>query len=83
VFAGVAVLVLLVPLNVYVLKRQGELLGEALCFKDARLRLYNEILSGIKVSLKYRFGWDLAVRSDHRSQVRAPAVAVNQPFVPI
>ena len=47
---GVLLLLCCVPLNAYVVSRQRSLQSSNLKFKDARIRLYNEILNGIKVS---------------------------------
>ncbi|KAH9514953.1 Multidrug resistance-associated protein 1 [Bulinus truncatus] len=53
VFAGLAVLLLTVPLNSYVAAKQQELQVENLKHKDARLRLTNEALCGMKVLKLY------------------------------
>ena len=49
VFAGVAVMVLLLPLNVVVAKQVEKLQVKQMKFKDERVKAINEILSGIKV----------------------------------
>ncbi|PVD27620.1 hypothetical protein C0Q70_12786 [Pomacea canaliculata] len=53
VFAGVIMLLLLVPLNSYIASRQQKLNISNLKFKDQRLRLTTEVLSGIKVLKLY------------------------------
>ncbi|KAI8775250.1 multidrug resistance protein 1 [Biomphalaria glabrata] len=53
VFAGLAVLLLTVPLNSYVANLQQQLQVENLKHKDARLRLTNESLCGMKVLKLY------------------------------
>nr|KAG5688925.1 hypothetical protein BaRGS_014910 [Batillaria attramentaria] len=50
IFVGVLLLVCCVPLNAYVVSRQRSLQSDNLKYKDARIRLYNEILNGIKVT---------------------------------
>ena len=49
VFAGVGTMVLLVPVNIVVAKKVGKLEVKQMKFKDQRVKLMNEILSGIKV----------------------------------
>ena len=49
VFAGVVTLLLLVPLNSYIANSQQRLNRSNLKYKDERLRLTNEVLSGMKV----------------------------------
>ena len=53
VFAGVVTLMLLVPLNSYIANRQQAFNRSNLKFKDERLRLTNEVLSGMKVGRFY------------------------------
>ena len=50
IFVGVLLLLCCVPLNAYVVSRQRDLHSSNLRLKDARIRLFNEILNGIKVS---------------------------------
>ena len=49
VFAGVGIMVLLVPLNIVVGKQVEKLQVKQMRFKDERVKAINEILSGIKV----------------------------------
>ena len=49
VLAGVVALLLLVPLNSYVAGQQQRLNRTNLKYKDERLRLTNEVLTGMKV----------------------------------
>lgn len=51
VLAGVAVLFLIVPLNSYLSNRMKSLLFAALKFRDQRVKMVSEIISGIKVSV--------------------------------
>ncbi|XP_025100027.1 multidrug resistance-associated protein 1-like [Pomacea canaliculata] len=53
VFAGVIVLLLLVPLNSYISSCQKKLNISNLKFKDKRLRLTNDMLSGMRVVKMY------------------------------
>ncbi|KAK7499875.1 hypothetical protein BaRGS_00008966 [Batillaria attramentaria] len=61
VFAGVVTLLLLVPLNSYIAGQQQKLNRKNLKFKDLRLRLTNEILSGMKVLKLY--AWEPSFES--------------------
>ena len=49
VFAGVAALVLLVPLNAYFMNMYSNSEFDKLVQKDSRVKVINEILNGIKV----------------------------------
>ncbi len=49
IFAGVAVMLLMIPLNVLIATYSKKLQGRQMIFKDSRLKLINEVLSGIKV----------------------------------
>ena len=49
VFAGVAIMVLLAPLNVVVGKQVEKLQVKQMKFKDERVKAIHEVLSGIKV----------------------------------
>lgn len=51
IFAAVLLLAFLMPINAYVVSRQRTLQTNNLQYKDIRIRLYNEILNGIKVRL--------------------------------
>ncbi|XP_037804336.1 multidrug resistance-associated protein 1-like [Penaeus monodon] len=53
VLAGVAVLFLIVPLNSYLSNRMKSLLFAALKFRDQRVKMVSEIISGIKVLKLY------------------------------
>ncbi|XP_058021721.1 ATP-binding cassette sub-family C member 3 isoform X2 [Ahaetulla prasina] len=53
VFAGVAVMVLLIPLNAVIAMKTRAFQVEQMKYKDARIKLMNEILSGIKVLKLY------------------------------
>uniref|UniRef100_A0A1Q3FS39 ABC-type glutathione-S-conjugate transporter n=2 Tax=Culex tarsalis TaxID=7177 RepID=A0A1Q3FS39_CULTA len=49
VFAGLAVMIVVMPLNAYLANRMKNLDLKAMKYKDDRVRAMNEILSGIKV----------------------------------
>ena len=51
VLAGVALLILLVPVNGYLAWRQQKLQKQNLVYKDRRLKIMNEIIAGIKVCI--------------------------------
>nr|XP_006125161.1 canalicular multispecific organic anion transporter 2 isoform X3 [Pelodiscus sinensis] len=53
VLAGVAVMVLLIPLNAAIAIKTRAFQVEQMCYKDSRIKLMNEILSGIKVLKLY------------------------------
>ena len=53
VLAGIGVLVLMVPVNVLVAQKSRVLQSVQMEHKDDRLKLFNEVLSGIKVRLKF------------------------------
>ena len=50
VLAGVAVMVLLIPVNAVIAKYNKKLQVAQMKFKDSRIKLMNEVLNGIKVS---------------------------------
>mgnify|MGYP001792407729 CR=1 FL=1 len=50
-FAGFAVMVLMMPLNGFVATKQRNLQIQQMKLKDERIKLMNEVLSGIKVSV--------------------------------
>uniref|UniRef100_A0A914X2S6 ABC-type glutathione-S-conjugate transporter n=1 Tax=Plectus sambesii TaxID=2011161 RepID=A0A914X2S6_9BILA len=52
-FFGVAIMALLVPINVVMVKRQKKLQVKQMEYKDERLKLMNEILNGMKVLKLY------------------------------
>ncbi|KAI0230542.1 Multidrug resistance-associated protein 1 [Lamellibrachia satsuma] len=58
VLAGVAVMVLLLPVNAYIAKVTRKLQVEQMKHKDSRIKLMSEILNGIKVLKLY--AWELA-----------------------
>lgn len=51
VFAGVGTMVLLIPVNTFVTKQVQKLQVKQMKFKDQRVKLINEVLSGIKVGV--------------------------------
>ncbi|XP_076438711.1 multidrug resistance-associated protein 1-like [Babylonia areolata] len=72
VFAGVVVLALLMPVNIYVVHRQRVLQNRNLQCKDIRIRLFNEILNGIKVLKLY--AWEPSFRQKIK-EIRLKEVA--------
>nr|KAG5699775.1 hypothetical protein BaRGS_013495 [Batillaria attramentaria] len=73
ILAGVLLLVILMPVNIYVVSRQRVLQNNNLSFKDARIRLYNEVLGGIKVLKLY--AWEPSFREKIR-EIRLKEVAI-------
>ncbi|KAM4662137.1 ATP-binding cassette sub-family C member 3 [Discoglossus pictus] len=53
VLAGVAVMVLLIPINAFIAMKTRAFQVEQMQYKDARIKLMNEILNGIKVLKLY------------------------------
>ncbi|KAG8445986.1 hypothetical protein GDO86_013747 [Hymenochirus boettgeri] len=53
VLAGVAVMVLLIPINAFIAMKTRAFQVEQMKFKDSRIKLMNEILNGIKVLKLY------------------------------
>ncbi|XP_071813084.1 multidrug resistance-associated protein 1-like isoform X5 [Apostichopus japonicus] len=53
VFAGIFVMVLMIPLNMWVARKTRALQVQQMGFKDSRVKLMGEILSGIKVLKLY------------------------------
>jgi hypothetical protein len=56
VFAGLGAMVLLLPLNAIMAKFYNEAQTEKLKFSDTRIKIINEVLSGIKVIKLYGWG---------------------------
>jgi nitrogen fixation-related uncharacterized protein len=54
VLAGVAIMVLLIPLNAFLAFKSRQYQREQMKLKDQRLKLMNEILTGIKVKVMGR-----------------------------
>ena len=49
IFAGVAVMVLMIPINAGIASYTKKLQARQMSFKDSRIKLVNEVLNGIKV----------------------------------
>ncbi|OQR75813.1 multidrug resistance protein-like [Tropilaelaps mercedesae] len=58
VLSGLAVMVLMIPMNAWLASMQKRLQTDQMKFKDDRIRTMNEILSGIKVLKLY--AWELS-----------------------
>ncbi|XP_070201960.1 multidrug resistance-associated protein 1-like isoform X2 [Littorina saxatilis] len=61
IFVGLLLLLCLVPINAYVITRNRQLQSSNLKFKDARIKLYSEVLNGIKVLKLY--AWESSFRT--------------------
>ena len=53
ILAGVAVMIILIPINGYIAKKTKMLQVEQMKHKDGRIKLMNEVLNGIKVLKLY------------------------------
>ncbi|XP_066560841.1 ATP-binding cassette sub-family C member 3 isoform X2 [Amia ocellicauda] len=60
VLAGVAVMILLIPLNAAIAMKTRAFQVELMQYKDARIKLMNEILNGIKVLKLY--AWEISFK---------------------
>ncbi|NP_001161802.1 multidrug resistance protein 1 [Oncorhynchus mykiss] len=56
--AGIATVILIFPLNGFIAKMRSKLQEVQMCYTDSRIKLMNEILSGIKI-LKF-YAWEQA-----------------------
>jgi ABC-type multidrug transport system fused ATPase/permease subunit len=77
-FGGVAVMVLLIPLNSWLARVQGAIQKEMMTCKDNRTKIVNEVLQGIRV-IKF-FAWESsfndkigAIRADELRTLRKSA----------
>jgi len=50
VFAGLALMIIVIPLNAILVKKMQDISTKNMDLKDQRIKLMNEILNGIKVS---------------------------------
>ena len=50
-FAGLAVMVLLIPVNGFMAMKQKQLQVKQMKFKDNRIKVMNEVLNGMKVGM--------------------------------
>ncbi|GFO14038.1 canalicular multispecific organic anion transporter 1 [Plakobranchus ocellatus] len=73
VISGVALLVLLVPFNILMAYNQGRLQRENLEWKDKRIKMTSEVLSGIKVLKLY--AWEESFQ-DKIMEIRRKEVSV-------
>ena len=53
VFAGLGVMILLIPINGVLANTTKKLQLKQMKYKDKRVKMMNEILSGMKVQIKY------------------------------
>ncbi|KAK3091915.1 hypothetical protein FSP39_023706 [Pinctada imbricata] len=58
IFAGFAVMVILIPINALIAKKTRDLQVKQMNMKDKRIKLMNEVLNGIKVLKLY--AWELS-----------------------
>ncbi|KAL5019777.1 hypothetical protein ScPMuIL_002669 [Solemya velum] len=58
VLAGLAIMILLMPINAYIAIKQRKLQVAQMKFKDARIKMMNEVLNGVKVLKLY--AWEPA-----------------------
>uniref|UniRef100_A0A8C6WQX4 ABC-type glutathione-S-conjugate transporter n=1 Tax=Neogobius melanostomus TaxID=47308 RepID=A0A8C6WQX4_9GOBI len=79
VLAGVAVMILLIPLNAFIAMKTRAFQVEQMQYKDERIKLMNEILNGIKVLKLY--AWEksfiqkvLAIRQKELNVLRKTAI---------
>ena len=49
IFAGVAVMILTIPVNAVIASYSKKLQAKQMVFKDSRIKIVNEVLNGIKV----------------------------------
>uniref|UniRef100_A0A8D8XGU9 ABC-type glutathione-S-conjugate transporter n=2 Tax=Cacopsylla melanoneura TaxID=428564 RepID=A0A8D8XGU9_9HEMI len=73
VLAGLAVMIILIPVNGYVATRVRNLQIKQMKSKDARVKLMNEVLSGIKVLKLY--AWELSFQ-EQILRIRAKEIKV-------
>ncbi|XP_063601949.1 ATP-binding cassette sub-family C member 3-like [Penaeus indicus] len=71
ILAGVGVLVLLVPLNSYLANKMKSLLVSTLKFRDQRVKMVSEIISGIKVLKLYAWEGSFAAKVE---EIRAEEI---------
>lgn len=72
VFAGLAVLLLMIPINIHISRVLSVLQKQMMTFKDARNKIINEVLQGIRV-IKY-FAWE---RSFEEKVAEARSVEID------
>ncbi|XP_070201750.1 multidrug resistance-associated protein 1-like [Littorina saxatilis] len=73
ILAGVLLLIMMMPLNGHVVMKQRTLQTDNLKFKDIRIRLFNEILNGIKVLKLY--AWEPSFREKIR-EIRLKEIVI-------
>ncbi|XP_047482074.1 ATP-binding cassette sub-family C member 3-like [Penaeus chinensis] len=73
ILAGVGVLVLLVPVNSYLANKMKSLLFSTLKFRDQRVKMVSEIISGIKVLKLYAWEGSFAAKVE---EIRAEEIVL-------
>ncbi|XP_050405988.2 multidrug resistance-associated protein 1 [Patella vulgata] len=73
VFAGVVVLILMIPFNAYYVGKERKLQEENLKIKDTRIKWMTEILNGMKVLKLY--GWEMSFK-EKVEKIRASEIKV-------
>ncbi|XP_071965517.1 multidrug resistance-associated protein 1-like [Antedon mediterranea] len=77
VLAGVGIMVLLIPINAVLATKSRKLQVKQMAFKDARIKLMNEVLSGIKVLKLY--AWEESFENKIK-ELRNKELAVLRKF---
>ena len=54
VLAGLAIMILMMPLNAIIAIKQRKLQVAQMTYKDGRIKLMNEVLNGIKVQYNFK-----------------------------
>lgn len=76
-FAGLAVLVVMIPLNTFVARKQASFTRATMRSRDVRVKLFNEVMQGIRI-VKY-FAWEKAYkgRIDEKRELELEVVKGN------
>lgn len=82
VLTGVALLALLVPFNAWIANQQKRFQEENLVLKDARIKMVNEILNGMKVTLLFLFSL-CELCMDSSLWVLYALLCLNGVFIPL
>ncbi|KAL1498301.1 hypothetical protein ABEB36_009120 [Hypothenemus hampei] len=71
-FAGMAIMLLLIPINYFIVRKSRELQVKQMKLKDERVKVMNEVLNGIKVLKLY--AWEKSFEQ-HITKIRSKEVA--------